>query len=241
MSYFVDKSGANQRHMTADNTKPILNVGFCPPATGTPILAVIVNKGDHMNTNKVNTAESALADTCNGELILLSLDGLLPVDQALVVNTDCLVISLILTNSTSSSPILRQKHLTEAQMRSLLPLLRFPGYCQHEILLASLFCSYQGLLASLFSSDRTAREEWLSTVQKTALFLEHAREQGTRRKELKQLYNVISELRPKLRPFSLGIIPVAGSAYALISLPAINVRIKWVMADFGESGNYVWT
>jgi hypothetical protein len=40
------------------------------------------------------------------------------------------------------------------------------------------------------------------------------------RKELKQLYNVLSELRAKLRPFGIGIaICTSRTAYALIALP----------------------
>ncbi len=155
-----------------------------------------------------------------GELSLFSLDGLLPVGQALSVNTECLIISLISTNSMGGNPILLQRLLTEAQMRLLLPLLQSPHYCPHQVLYASLSCSYRGLLAGLFSSRCTATREWQAIVQKANLLLEQAQVQGTWRKELKQLYNVLSELRPKLHPFGLGIsISAAGAAYVLISLP----------------------
>jgi hypothetical protein len=154
------------------------------------------------------------------ELPLFDLEGLLPVDQRLSVNTHCLIVSLVLTNSTSGNPILRQRLLTDSQMRLLLTLLQSPHYCPHEVLDASLFCSFQGLLAGLFSSEHFAREEWLTAVQEIRLRLEHAEAQGMWRKELKQLYNSLSELRAKLRPFGLGIsISTCGSAYALIALP----------------------
>lgn len=91
----------------------------------------------------------AFADELEGELSLFSLDGLLPVGQALSVNTDCLVVSLISTNLTSGNPILLQRLLTEAQMRLLLPLLQSPHYCPHQVLYASLSCSYRGLLVQL--------------------------------------------------------------------------------------------
>src|SRR5439155_12116427 len=52
------------------------------------------------------------------------LEGLLPVGQALSVNTTYLVVSLISRNSASGNPIRRQKLLTEPQMRLLLPLLQ---------------------------------------------------------------------------------------------------------------------
>jgi len=163
---------------------------------------------------------SPFAGEWEGELPLFSLDGLLPVDQALSVNTSCLIVSLISTNAASENPIRLQRPLTELQMRVLLPLLESPRYCPHGILLASLFCSSRGLQAGLFSPQETAREEWLAVVQETGLLLEYAQAQGMWRKELKQLYNVLSELRPKLRPFGLGIaVSSSGSAYALISLP----------------------
>src|SRR6266566_6335615 len=121
----------------------------------------------------------SFADGRESELPLFFLDGLLPVDQALSVNSDCLIVSLVSTNSASANPILLQRLLTEPQMRLLLPLLQSPHYCPHEVLYASLYCSYRGLLAGLFSSQSTAGEELLATVQKAALLLEHAQEQGT--------------------------------------------------------------
>src|SRR6266702_3263839 len=75
------------------------------------------------------------------------LEGLLPVGQALSVNTTYLVVSLIARSSANGNRILRQTLLTEPQMRLLLPLLQSPLYCSHHILYASLSCSYRGLLA----------------------------------------------------------------------------------------------
>jgi uncharacterized membrane protein len=155
------------------------------------------------------------------DLLLFPLEGLLPAGQALSVNTTYLVVSLVLTNSTSENPILLQRLLTELQMRLLLPLLESPRYCPHEVLYASLFCSCQGLFAGLFSTKRVAEEEWHAVVQEARLHLECAQARGMWRKELKQIYNVLSELRAKLRPLGLGIsVSTSGSAYALVSLPA---------------------
>jgi hypothetical protein len=174
---------------------------------------------DHRNGKKA-IAIPAYTSEWEGELPLFFLDGLLPDGEALSVNTHCLIVSLALTNSTSGNPILRQRLLTECQVRLLLTLLQSPHYCPHEVLYAGLFCSFQGLLAGLFSSDHIAREEWLTTIQETRLLLEHASCLGMWRKELKQLYNSLSELRAKLRLFGLGIsICTCGSAYALIPLP----------------------
>src|SRR5579859_6961413 len=129
------------------------------------------------------------ADERESELPLFSLDGLLPVAQALSVNTECLVISLVSTHAVSGNPILLQRSLTELQMRLLLPLLESPHYCPHEVLYTSLFYSYRGLLAGLFSSNSTAREEWQAAIERNRVFLQHAYELGTRKRELKPLYN----------------------------------------------------
>ncbi|TME08643.1 MAG: hypothetical protein E6I80_09625 [Chloroflexi bacterium] len=154
------------------------------------------------------------------DLHFFPLEGLLPAGQALSVNTAYLVISLVSTNSVSGNPILLQRLMTELQMRLLLPLLESPHYCPHEVLYASLFYSYRGLLAGLFSSDCSAREEWQTTIEEKRVFLQRAHESGSLKRDLKPLYNALSKLRSKLRPFGLEIaISTSRSAYALISLP----------------------
>ncbi len=154
---------------------------------------------DHRNGKKA-IAIPAYTSEWEGGLPLFFLIGLLPVDEALSVNTDCLVVSLVLTNSTSGNPILRQRLLTESQMRLLLTLLQSPHYCPHEVLYAGLFCSFQGLLAGLFSSEHIAREEWLTAIRETGLRLEHAEAQGMLRKELKLEKGIKAALQ-----FALGV------------------------------------
>ncbi len=154
------------------------------------------------------------------DLHFFPLEGLLPAGEALSVNTVYLIVSLVSTNSVSGNPILLQRPMTELQMRLLLPLLESPHYCPHEVLYASLFYSYRGLLAGLFSSDCTAREEWQTTIEEKRVFLQRAHESGSLKRDLKPLYNALSKLRSKLRPFGLEIaISTSRSAYALISLP----------------------
>ena len=161
-------------------------------------------------------------EVCNERedgLLLFPLEGLLPAGQALSVNTAYLIVSLVATNAVSGNPILLQRPVTELQMRILLPLLQFPHYCPHEFLLASLVCSYRGLVAGLFSSDSTAKEEWQATVEEKSAFLKRAQELGTWKRDLKPLYNALSKLRHKLRPFGLEItIYTSRSAYMLIPL-----------------------
>lgn len=148
------------------------------------------------------------------------LEGLLPVGQALSVNTTYLVVSLIARNSVHGNAILLQKRLAEPQMRLLLVLLQAPSYSPHEVLYASLFCSYQGLQEGIFSPRPIVGEEWQATIEEKRVFLQRAQESGTWKRDLKPLYNALSKLREKLRPFGLGIsISASGAAYALVSLP----------------------
>ena len=158
-----------------------------------------------------------------GDLHLFPLGGLLPVGQALSVNTTYLIVSLVSTSPVNGNPILLERPVTEPNMRLLLPLLDSPHYCPHEVLRASLFYSYQRLLAGLFSPEGGAREEWLATIQKQALLLERAQELGAWKRELKPLYKALSVLRSKLHPFGLEIATsISSSAYALMSLPFLQ-------------------
>jgi hypothetical protein len=161
-------------------------------------------------------------DGQESELPLFSLDGILPAIQGFSVNTACRLISLVSTKPIYRNPILLQSLMTEQQLRLLLPLLKWPRSCPYELLVASLSCPWQQLLAGLFSTQETARDEWLTLIGETAVLLERAQVQGTWRKELKQLYNVLSELRAKLHPFGIGIVNCTWrTAYGLIALPTL--------------------
>jgi hypothetical protein len=105
-----------------------------------------------------------------------SLERLLPIGQALSVNTTYLVVSLISRNSVHGNSILLQRRLAEPQMRLLLALLQSPSYSPHEVLYASLFCSYQGLLEGLFFSRNAAGEEWQATIEEKRVCLQRAHE-----------------------------------------------------------------
>ncbi len=156
------------------------------------------------------------------ELLFFSLEGLLPAGQALSVNTSYSILSLVSTHTENDNPILLQELLTETDVRLLLLLLELPYYCPQEVLRASLFYSYSGLLAGL-SSETAARAEWQTTIEEQRLHLLRAQELGTRKKELKPLYNALSKLRAKLHPFGLEIALFASSsAYSLLSLSQIS-------------------
>src|SRR5258708_18765456 len=97
-----------------------------------------------------------------------------------------------------------------------------------------------GLLRRFLSSAVNDIEEWLAVMQETRSLVERAQARGMWRKELKQIYNVLSELRAKLRPFGLGIsISTSGSAYALISLPASEQEAHepWRVPPWAANGS----
>ena len=153
------------------------------------------------------------------ELRFFPLEGLLPNGQALSVNTNCLILSLVSTHAGKENPVLLQALLTETDARLLLLLLELPYYCPQEVLRAGIFYSYSGLLAGLFSSESTAREKWQLAIEEQRLLLQRAQELGTWKKELKPLYNALSKLRAKLHPFGLEIaLFSSSSAYFLLPL-----------------------
>ena len=160
------------------------------------------------------------------ELRLFSLEGWLPSGQALSVNTNYMIVSLVEMGSANKNPIQIQRSLTETNMRLLLPLLESPHYCPHEILRASLFCSYQELLAGFFSPEEVDKIKWQTTIIEQHALLQRAQFLGTWKKELKPLYKALSELRPKLHPFGLEIaISTSCSAYTLMPLPRRQTNV----------------
>jgi hypothetical protein len=173
------------------------------------------------------------AHECESEQYLFPLEGLLPAGQALNVNMTYPIITLVSTSAMIGNPMLLQRSLTECEMRLLLPLLAFPHCCPYEFLRSSLFCSYERLLTGLFSSEGPARGEWQTTVAEQRLLLQCAQEDGTWKKALKPLYNTLSNLRPKLRPFGLEIaVSASRSAYALISLSVAQPQAGGVNQGF---------
>src|SRR5258706_12465033 len=68
------------------------------------------------------------------ELHFFPLEGLLPNGQALSVNTNCLILSLVSTHTVKDNPMLLQPLLTETDARLLLLLLALPYYCPQKVL-----------------------------------------------------------------------------------------------------------
>jgi hypothetical protein len=70
----------------------------------------------------------------------LTLDGLLPAHQILVVNPSIRTATLISHAPDGETQVIAQQHFSPNGMLILVPLLQsYPYYCPYEVLLASLF------------------------------------------------------------------------------------------------------
>jgi hypothetical protein len=72
-------------------------------------------------------------------LLHLTLDGLLPANQILVVNPSIRTATLLSRTSDGENQIVAQQHFSPSGMLVLVPLLQsYPYYCPYEVLLAQL-------------------------------------------------------------------------------------------------------
>jgi hypothetical protein len=87
-----------------------------------------------------NAAHEAQDGESNRELLLhLTLDGLLPAHQILVVNPSIRTATLISHAPDGETQVIAQQHFSPNGMLVLVPLLQaYPHYCPYEVLLASL-------------------------------------------------------------------------------------------------------
>ena len=69
----------------------------------------------------------------------MTLEGLVPADQILVLNLDLRTATLFYKASEGKQTMVEQQHFSPNGMRVLVPLLEaYPKYCLHEVLFASL-------------------------------------------------------------------------------------------------------
>ncbi|GCE28660.1 hypothetical protein KDA_41440 [Dictyobacter alpinus] len=132
------------------------------------------------------------------------LGGVFP-GHEIMVNISSSIISLVSKERRQEGYVLSQRVLTETEMRVLLPLLTLPHCCPHEILQASYHCPFDKLVQALFSHDVTARVQWNQQVHmyRERLFLAH--QQGTKRAEMRGVYNALFGLRQKLEQMGISI------------------------------------
>jgi len=87
-----------------------------------------------------NAAHEAQDGDRHRELLLhLTLDGLLPANQTLVVNPSIRTATLLSLTPEGETQIVAQEHFSPNGMLVLVPMLQaYPHYCPYEVLLASL-------------------------------------------------------------------------------------------------------
>ena len=72
-------------------------------------------------------------------LLQLTLEGLIPPNQILVLNLELRTATLFYNVPEGNQTMVEQQHFSPNGMRVLVPLLRaYPKYCLHEVLFASL-------------------------------------------------------------------------------------------------------
>jgi hypothetical protein len=129
----------------------------------------------------------------------LSLPGLLPSGQTLVLNLETRTLSLL----TDGPTLLVQQQLSGNELRMLVPLLEFyPHYCPYEVLLAHI-------------SSNIVSETSITHCRQR---LQEALSRGTWQQELRPIRRALSSLRSKLEHFDLGISNVRERGCSLISL-----------------------
>ena len=127
-------------------------------------------------------------------LLHLSLTGLLPPDQQLVINPLIRTATLFSYTSQGDARIVAQQQFSPNGMRVLIPLLEaYPNYCPYEALLAALF----------------------------SLTVEEARSQLREIKEvaLRSVRRAVGTLSTALHAFGLRVQSVRSTGYLLEAIP----------------------
>jgi hypothetical protein len=131
----------------------------------------------------------------------LSLQGLLPIGQMLVLNFETRTISLL-----SNGPILIvEQQLSANEIHLIVPILEsFPHYCPYEVLLSHI-------------TTNTVTE---ASIDRCRQRLQEAQARGRCQQELRPIRRALSSLRSKLLRFDLGISNIRERGCSLTSLTA---------------------
>ena len=135
------------------------------------------------------------------DIIHFSLQGLLPTDHTLALNT--LLGTLSHLSCIDNQPVmLGEQQFTTSEISVLLPLLEaYPYYSPYEVLLAS------------FNSGRTSE----SAVARARKRLQEAQEAGIWDQEMRPVRNVLSRTRLKTRSFGIEISSILETGYILMT------------------------
>ena len=131
----------------------------------------------------------------------LSLQGLLPEGQTLVINLETRTISLLSNGPT----LLVEQQLSANEMHLLVPILDyFPHYCPYEVFLSYLF-------------TKVVTE---ASIERCRQRLQEAQACGRWQQELRPVRRALSSLRNKLYRLDLGISNIRERGCSLTSLAA---------------------
>jgi len=143
------------------------------------------------------------------QILHLSLQGLFPEGQLLVVNQQTRTLSLLST----APQIIMEQLLSENEMRMIVPILEsYPHYCLYEVLLAHI------------SSNVVTQ----ATIERCRLRLQEAQRRGAWPQELRPIRRALSSLRSKLHAFHLEISNVRERGCSLTNLapPSFSERLQ---------------
>lgn len=152
-----------------------------------------------VTSRKVKSAISHMPQE-NDEILHFSLQGLLPTDHILALNTTLGTLSH-LTSSQDRPQMTMQQQFTTSEINVLLPLLdSYPYYCPYEVLLAS------------FSMGKLTD----TNIARCKNRLEEAQEAGVWDLEMRPVRNVLSRTRIKTRAFGIDILSILETGYILM-------------------------
>ena len=128
-------------------------------------------------------------------LLTLTLEGLIPANQELVLNLALRTATLFSSATDGKPTMVEQKHFSPNGMRVLVPLLQaYPKYCLHEVLFASLFS------LPLDEAYRQMREMRSLTIR--------------------SVRRAVASLPVRLRAFGWQVRSIRGAGYLVEAIPA---------------------
>src|SRR6266480_7907534 len=127
-------------------------------------------------------------------LLQLTLEGLIPPNQILVLNLELRTATLFYNAPEGDQTIVEQQHFSPNGMRVLVPLLRaYPKYCLHEVLFASL---YSLPLEEAYQQMREMRALTIRSVRRA-----------------------VASLPSRLRAFGWQVRSIRGAGYLIEAIP----------------------
>jgi hypothetical protein len=144
---------------------------------------------------KKTTSHNQDGESHQEALLHLTLEGLIPANQELVLNLSLHTATLLYNAPDSKATVVEQQHFSPNGMRVLVPLLEaYPKYCLHEVLFAHLFSLP---LEEAYRQMREMRALTIRSVRRT-----------------------IASLPSRLRAFGWQVRSIRGAGYLIEAIPA---------------------